>query len=393
MAFEIRVNGVLFTLWETASVQRSIDTNCGVFRFTSTNKSPADYPVKAGDAVQIVVDGQSIITGFVDVINAKGSKAQGMTIRVEGRDNVQDLIDSSVPDGAKSIETPISIQAMCREVIAALGLEIGVIFDAGSITAFPEGTEITADSGKKCMDFLTDFARKKQVYLVTNGQGDMIVFRPSGKISSTKLIQERNGTRNNIISFSKNIDDSGRYFEYRVSSQDNFGADDEADYSADGVARKGLSEDDQIRLTRYLEIQAEESMDGTEIVDRAKEEQNIRTARGFEYSVDVVGTSQDDGTLWNFGQLVSVQDTVADVVGTYLIRAVSMSVDLNSGTITTLTLARPEAYTVRQATQQDKRIAPLDGQFQNAKPDESVVFVRKKKDAETELERLERLTQ
>lgn len=391
MAFEIRVNGELFTLWETATVQRSIDTNCGVFRFTSTNKSPADYPVKTGDAIQIVVDGQPIITGFVDVINASGSKAQGMSIRVEGRDNVQDLIDSSVPDGAKSIQTPISIQAMCGEVIAALGLEIEVIFDAGSITALTG--EITADSGKKCMDFLTDFARKKQVYLVTNGQGDLIVFRPRGEISGTKLIQERNGTRNNIISFSKNIDDSGRFFTYRAASQDNFGADDNADYSADGVDRKGESEDDQIRETRYLEFQTEETMNDDEIEDRAKEEQNIRTARRFEYSVDVVGASQNDGFLWDIGLLVSVNDTVANVVGTYLIRAVSMSVDLNSGTITTLTLARPEAYTVRQTTQQDKRIAPIEGQFQNAKPDESVVFVRKKKVAETELERLERLTQ
>lgn len=377
MAFEIRVNGELFTLWETATVQRSIDTNCGVFRFTSTNKSPADYPVKAGNSVQIVVDGQSIITGFVDVITASGSKAQGMSIRVEGRDNVQDIIDSSVPDAVKSIETPISIQGMCAEVIASLRLEIKVIFDAGRITGFSEETEITADSGKKCMDFLTDFARKKQVYLVTNGQGDMVVFRPSGEISGTKLVHEKNGALNNIISFTKNIDDSGRYRTYRIASQDNFGADEDADYSAEGVDRKGESTDDQIRETRYLEIQAEETMGDEETKDRAKEEQNIRTARGFEYSVEIVGTSQNDGTLWDIGLLVSVQDTVADVVGTYLIRAVSMSVDVNGGTVTTLTLARPEAYTVRQATQQDKRIAPIDGQFQNAKPDDIVVFVRK----------------
>jgi len=369
MTFEIRVNNKKFTLWETAVVQRSIDMNTGKFKFTSTSHTPADYPVKSGDSVQIIIDGESKITGFVDVISSRGSKEGGDVITVMGRDNVADIIDSSVPDVVKNITAPISMERFCEQVIFSLGASIGVDNNVSGLTDFGEEVEITADSGRKCMDYLTDFARKKQVYLVTDGNGKLIIFRPSDKKSSSKIIHEKDGVHNNVKSYSLNIDDSERYNFYRVTSQDNFGSDDSADYASDGVDRKGNSIDEQIRDARYLEVQAEETMDNTETIDRAEEQNNIRRARGWEYVVEVVGSKQLNGDVWDFGLLVPIKDTVAGVNGIYLIRSVEYSVDLSGGTVTTLTFARPEAYTVRgEITQQDARIAPNMGQYQSATP-------------------------
>ena len=130
MAFEIRVNGRKFDLWETATVQRSIDMNSGLFRFTSSNTVPADYPVRAGDDVQILINGISRIKGFCDTVSA--AMDEGIhTVSVEGRDNTADLIDSSVPDGAKTIAAPITMRALCERIIRELGAYIPVVNDIG----------------------------------------------------------------------------------------------------------------------------------------------------------------------------------------------------------------------------------------------------------------------
>ncbi len=98
MAFQIRVNNKPFGLWETATIRRSIDSNAGVFRFTSSSaKGVKDYPVKAGDAVQILINGIPKVTGFVDQVTVSQDVGQH-TISVSGRDNTQDLIDSRVAD-------------------------------------------------------------------------------------------------------------------------------------------------------------------------------------------------------------------------------------------------------------------------------------------------------
>lgn len=380
MAFEIRVNGKIFSLWETASVNRSIERNSGTFQFSSTSTKPVDYPIKVGDKVQITIDGTDKITGFVDVITSSGSKEQGQIITVSGRDNIQDIIDSSVPDASKKITTPISMKAFCEKIISDLGLEIKVINTVNDITDFDSSVEISADSGTKCMDFLTEFARKLQVYLVADGAGNLIIYRPAQDKSATTIIHEENGTRNNVLNFTYDIDDSVRYNEYRVTSQDNFGSDDNADYSeGNGVNRKGSSIDDQIRDTRYLEIQGEESMGDKECTERANEQSNLNRAKGFSYSVSLTGSSQNDGTLWDYGLLVPVSDKIVGVNGIYMIKSVNYSVDVNSGTITDLILTRPEAYKVRgEITEQDARIAPTSGQYQKSVPDNKPAFVRKK---------------
>ena len=118
-------------------------------------------------------------------------------------------------------------------------------------------------------------------------------------------------------------------------------------------------------------------MDDTETTNRAKEEANIQRARGFEYTVLLTGVTQTDGKLWDFGLLVPVQDEIVNVKGTYLIRAITYSSDLNDGTSVDLNITRPEGYTVRGAlTQQDVRIAPTDNLCQKSSPDVTIQFLR-----------------
>ena len=387
MSFEIRINGQPYTYWESALVRRSINTNAGVFRFSNSSTTPVsmnDYPVRVGDFVEILISGVRKIAGFVDNMPDSFGEVQGKqgtmhTVDVSGRDNIQDLIDSSIPDlidsdsteSAKVIEGPISLKALCEKIITAIGAKIKVIDKVEGLEDFTDEDLQAAGSGDKCMSYLVKFARKRQVYLVPDGNGNIIIYRPdkSNKASGA-LLHQKNNTTNNVKSYSASRSNQNRFNKYLCRSQDNFGYSSDADIE-EGTDRNGEAPDGDIRESRYLEFQAEESMTSPECEKRADEEANIRRTGSEGYIATVAGTTQSDGTVWDFGQFVQVEDDFADIHGEFLVSDVSYAQDITRGTRTTLTCVPPDAYQVTaEPTTETARSSSTGTKFSNPEPQE-----------------------
>lgn len=343
---EIRHNGIAYTQWETATFNRSLDNNCGQFSMTSSNPFNQSFPLRAGDRVQFIVNGISIVNGFVDKITASGDMS-GHTLTVAGRDKVSDLIDSSVPDSVKSIKGPISLKAMAERIIKALGATIKVIDATGGIDSFSGNDLQAAESGQKCMDFLVSFARKRQVYLITDGNGDLVIFKPNGQKISTQLLHRHEGPNNNIKTAELEIDLSQRFNKYVVRTQSNTAADPDAGYGTKSVSVTGTAIDPEIRSSRYLEVQGEQSMTSAEGSQRANEESNLRRAKGLTYTATVYGDSQINGSPWDIGFLADVFDDYNGVRGELLMFAVATTVDLSGGSVTTIGCGPADAYRAR----------------------------------------------
>jgi prophage tail gpP-like protein len=340
---EIRHNGIPYTLWESATFNRSLDTNCGQFSITSSNPFNQSYPLRIGDRVQIIINGISVINGFVDKITANGDLG-GHRLTLMGRDKVSDLIDSSVPDSAKSMKGPISLKAMAERIIAALGAGIKVIDSTGGIDDFGADELQAAESGQKCMDFLVSFARKRQVYLITNGSGDLVIFKPQGQKVRTQLLHRENGATNNVKTASLDLDISARYAKYVVRTQKNVAADPFAGVSKSTVSVTGTAFDPEIRSSRYLEIKGEQAMSAAECTKRANEESNLRRAKGLQYTATLHGDSQDDGSPWDIGFLADVFDDYNGARGELLMFAISTKIDLSAGSETTIGCSPADAY-------------------------------------------------
>lgn len=368
--FEIAVNGQIFSNWKSAALTRTLDENAGKFQFTSSNVIPRNYPVRAGDAVQILINDQPRLTGFCETLTSLEEEGEDR-ITITGRDSVGDLIDSSMPDSVKSIVNPLSLEELCRRVIEALGANIPVVVAVPNLEDFSETDFFGADAGKGCISYLTDFARKRQVYLISNGAGGLVIFRPSETLLPGNLINRIDGAGNNVLSSSIRLDHSQRFGSYSSRSQDNFGADPNADYDA-GVDRQGSAVDDEIRESRFLELQGEESLTDPEATDRAVEELNIRRARSTAYTAVVPGVERANGVLWDIGQLTKVKDEKRNVQGIFVVRSVGFTVDKEGGTKTKLVLAPPEAYNVRIPTQGDTRRAEQGGAYQAITGDAAV---------------------
>jgi prophage tail gpP-like protein len=363
MQLDIRINGQIYTLWETATVSRSLDNVCGQFGFTTSLRG--DYPVQDGDQVQVLVNSKVWLTGYVfDLTSNYGIGSSYVSIA--GRDLTADLVDSSVPDSAKVLSGGTIID-MCRAVVNGLGLPIKVIDQTGGVAPFATADLETAEVGGNCFDFLSSFARRRQVYLITSRDGDLIVYRPSGVTATTQIINKHDSAnRNNVLSCTVRRSSMDRYYRYRISSQDSV-ADNDIDYSGTGTDNNGEAIDNDIRQLRYLEVIAEEPMAPTDCSARAKEESNLRRARGLDYSATIAGVTQRDGSLWEPGQLVRVDDDILNVIGTFIIRRVQLDVDLGSpasgGSRTTLTVAQPDAYKAQDVVQPTTgRIAKIDKQ-------------------------------
>lgn len=378
MSFDIQINGRPYALWESATIQRSIDANAGIFNFTNSSTAPrSDYPIKVGDFVEIRINGTRKIAGFIDDISASQDD-DSHTVEVSGRDRIQDLIDSSVPDAAKVTAGPVALKKLCENVISSLGAEIGVVQQFADVPDFTSDDLQAAGSGDTCMEYLVSFARKRQVYLVPDGSGNIVIFRPDRSNKSVSpLLNRKDGRINNVQSCSGRWSQQDRFNRYLCRSQDNFGFDPFGDYAGEGTDRKDEVTDGQIRSTRYLEIQAEEAMKAPECKARASEEANIRRTSGETYTATVAGVDQSDGTLWDFGQFVDIIDDLNGVSGEFLIKSVEYAIDTVRGTRTRLVCVPPDAYQVTaEPTPADARQAETGRGFTGEQPDNRGQVIR-----------------
>jgi prophage tail gpP-like protein len=354
--FEIRVNGKKFEYWKSATIQRSIDQMVGAFSFESSYRK--DFPVNPGDAIQVLINEVTVLTGFAFKKTLRLNQ-DGHIISITGYDKTKDIADSSLPNSAKNISGSISLKALCEKVIKGLGANIKVVDQTGGIDPFTDKESEYGASVSSAFQFLQSFARKRQVYLITNGQGDLVLYKPDpANKAGSGIYHEKNGERNNVLSYNADISHEERFYKIVCRSSDNFGYDDNADYESEGNNRQGTATDTEIRSSRYFEIMAEQNMTDAECLKRAKEEVNGRRRKSMVYNCDVASAVQPSGSLWDIGLFTSVKDDFVPMKGIFLIKNYSITQEINRGTITSLSLVQPDAYTAQdQISKQTARKA------------------------------------
>ena len=340
---ELKVNGKSYTKFVDLELSRDIDNACGSLTF-STSKKKID--VKANDVIQAVVDGVTMFTGRID--SPQTSEDEGdISQYFTARDYLADLVDSSLPDSCKRFKTGTSLLTLINEVISALNMTLTVQNLAGTILPFDKTEKVAGEAGVNAFEFITSYARKRQVFINSNGQGNVKLYKLNGILGSNFNF-ENSGAKKNILSGSGQLDFSDRYHTYVCKSQINFktASGDAGDYN-----RMGKAVDDEIRNSRYYEFTSEQSMTQEECQNRAEEEANIRRARSFSYTVTASGHSQD-GTVFDIAKGARINDEVADIKGVLMIKSFSMRVSESDGETTEMVMTYPDAYSVEASIAQ-----------------------------------------
>lgn len=350
MSLQIRKNGLDLVNFTNASVFRSMESVSGYFNFVSTADEQNRLPIRENNRVEIVVDKQVVLTGFVEGIESNAAK-DAHDFRATGRDVLGDLYDSAVGE-VSEFTGSVQLIDICRAVLDGINLAEVVVFDETSIgivgpstslLPFDEWDIASAEPGTKAFEFLELFARKRQVLLTTDGQGNLILSRNNGIKLPVKL---KTGQDGNLKNARKIIDNTERYRAYTAHSQLNPIRMVAGTKPRELVQQKGLAEDTEMRVSRIFTFNAEESSDSFTAKDRAIWEANFRRARSLTYTGTVQGHSAN-GILWIPNRLVDVDDSFNDIKATLLIRSVRYNSSIDLGNTTTLDMTFLSAYTLQ----------------------------------------------
>jgi len=340
------VAGTEYTNWTRSEVTRSLSDISGSFVLDLVADKATPFPVRPEDPCTILINGQTVLTGYVDSVEVEYSYSQHI-IRVQGRDVTCDIVDSHCDNGLE-FKAPISMEEVCRKTLEAAGLSnVQVKNTVQGLKPFSKEELISGKIGEKCFDFMDKYALKRQVVLTTDGLGSLVIARASTESTGYVLQNSIDNPFNTILRASVIYDHKDRYNKYIFVSQANYSADPKkTEKVAKTTHRRSEAIDSEVRATRQYVAIDEGSSPEAAMKDRASWEKNIRKANSFKYKATLVGHSPvgHEGVAYKPNELFQVEDDWASVYEELLVVEVVCELSVQSGSLTTLTLMSRDAF-------------------------------------------------
>lgn len=350
MTITLEISGNRYDGFTSINVFKSIETISGSFNFSATSDNILVFPVQVGSACRVLIDNNPIITGYIENVSVSYDSGTH-SLQISGRDKTCDIVDSTAV-GKKEFSGPISLTQIITKSLSDNSItDISIINNAGTIAKFEDSDLFGAEVGETLFSFIEKYARKRQVLLSSNGDGNIVLNRAGSTKALVALENIVGGQTNNIKSGNISYDLTQRFNKYIMQSQlNNSALFDESGTSTDNaVTQTGEATDNKIKRTsRQLEITSNSSDSSVTLKDLATWHSNLRRARGTTYNVIVQGFYQDEAKtrLWTNNELVQVVDDFADVSATLLIQSVEYNFSLESGSTTNISLVDKDAYTL-----------------------------------------------
>lgn len=382
---KLLVNGLEFAGWKRARITFGCDAIAGSFDLSVSDRWSGDgddgvqaWPIHEEDECKIVVNGQTLIDGWVD----KRSLSYGpeeRSLSVSGRDRAGILVDCSallksfsfkdlsILDVAQRLCEPFGISVSLDPSVSPKMITLTAKKHAGSVTGAGSSGKRTGlktpkapkkfvlDPGDTAFNALDKACRIAALVPISDQAGGIILTRTGSARAQVDLIEG-----GNILSASAEFNAATRYRRYIVRGQ-HPGADDFFGKPAASVSAEAT--DVMVsRLDRVLVIRPESAVTAESAQSRAAWEAKTRAARSNEVTVVVAGWTQGDGLpLWPINALVNITSPAIGVRGQMLITEVRLSIDDSAGELAELTLRLPDAFlpepTVTEASFAWKEIA------------------------------------
>lgn len=328
---QLKVGGQLFGGWKTFRAEAGIEQASGAFDLTVMDRwAGQDKPWKIlpGDACELLLADQVIITGFVDTPRPRFNKQQH-GIRVSGRDKTMDLIDSSAIYKSGQWKRA-KLDRIARDIAQPFGIDVLVVGDVGA--AFDS---FQIEMGERAFQTIDRAARQRGMLVTTDGTGRLILTRASTVKGAGRLVQGEN-----ILEGELELSWKERFSEITVKGQ---GKGDATTFGAKVAHGKASIKDDAITRYRPLIVISEQHGKGPSFAQRAEWERNVRRGRGTRAQIKVQGWTDQAGVVWRPNTLVPVDSVYLGIKQDLLIAKCTYSKD-ESGTFTDLQLVHPSAF-------------------------------------------------
>lgn len=335
----LKIDGQLHEGWKEVEIVRSLEAISATFSLTMTERWPGQDSGRAvmpGDACELAIGGEVIVTGFVDQVSPSFD-AKDHTIKVTGRDRSGDLVDCS------AIDEPGEWHGRSMsQVVGAIARPFGV---AVRLAAGKDATlrRFKLQPGESAFEAIRRACAMNTMLPVPDGLGGVVLTRAGDARVGVALVEGAN-----LLSGEAAYNDQERFSRYIVKAQQ--AGDDDIDPDSAAHVRAEAT-DDGIRRFRPLIIIAEDQADAAASKDRAVWERNTR--RGKSRQITAVTDGWRAGsTLWPLNALVPVKSPKLYCDRDMLIASVRYQLNAQ-GKLTTLGLVWPEAYEVLVPVEKD----------------------------------------
>jgi prophage tail gpP-like protein len=344
----LEVNGVQYSNFTESSCSLRLDALSSAFSFKAvTGAEP--LPFKGGEACQVFVSDELVLTGFIEVVNVSYDGTRH-NVTISGRDKTGDLLDSSIGDMGDINGDGLTLKKLIELVIEHLGLDLKVV-DEVNPAEFNAAEDIAApEPGDFAFNFIERYAKKRQVLLTSNAQGNVVIASNSGIEADGKIQHMINADDNNVLSSNYSYDTTGRFNAYKVISGQNPSALNKGGaFSSKSVVDQSASATDtEIRKGRQLVIVPDVSMSSENCQKRADWDADIRRFRGLIYgaSVPLFRVGGKAGSLWRLNRLYQIVDEFIGKVERMLCNTITFSQSVDDGSTTELGFVGKNAYTL-----------------------------------------------
>ncbi|MCE2688186.1 MAG: hypothetical protein LW595_06565, partial [Rickettsiales bacterium] len=243
-----------------------------------------------------------IITGKIENINDKVDKGT-YSLSITGRDKTGELIDSYIkPKQYKHRNFKNLIEAVLKDN----GFNFKIIQDVPLLKLIDK----IDDGGQdKIFDFLDTYAKKAQVLLFTDEDGDLVITREGSDLAVNKL------TSDNIINstLQSNSSENYRFIDVYGSVKNNF--------TSKRAEQKASIINNLSNTNKRLIVKVENNSSYKTLNLTANWYKNVKQAKGSKYECSVKGHSQN-GLLWKPNSIVNLIDKRKSINGTFLIQGV-----------------------------------------------------------------------
>ncbi len=335
----VHIDGNVHSFWTKATVARSIERGAYSFELTLTdsfesNTETSPRVIKRGQAVEIFINKEKILTGYIDDVNPSYN-ATTHTLQVTGRSKIGDLIDCSTEGKQFKIgQTLLQIAtALCSD------FAIDVIVDDSATAAANEAftSDHMLDIGQPIWEFLEELARIKAVLLVSNSGGNLVITRAGSALADVAL---ELGV--NILAASGTFSHRNVFSEYTVCAQQASNPLTLVDSTAKTQPKATVASD--LERHRPNVLSADNPSDTAACKTRAEWQKNVSESRAESVVYTVQGWRQKDGgILWQPNSLVSVKDGWMDWNGQFLMPETRIVLDEN-GSFTELKVTPKSAF-------------------------------------------------
>jgi prophage tail gpP-like protein len=335
----LKVAGKEYLGWKTISITQGIRAVAGAFELSINEKwatQAKPWPILEEDECQVSIDGVTVITGFVDR-RTVSYDADSHTLTVAGRDKAAAMVDCSAmltKNGKAEWEfAGVPLLTLAKRLAEPYGILVALQANLELPTPPPK---FSVEPGDSSFDVLERACRHAGVLAISDGDGGVELMRPGIDRCQTALVEGVN-----IKSASGTFDGSARFRRYVVLAT-RPGTDQ---FFGEALVSKGEATDENVRRAeRVLLIRGENALTKAQAAQRAGWEAKVRASRADAVTITVQGWTQGDRSLWPVNALVPLRSPFLGINGSMLVSEVTRTISAESGTLTALSLERPDAY-------------------------------------------------